>query len=173
MSYVIRHGRSFWLQPCSDGKTVRWGDRRTALVYATENEAFCVAAFLFGTGHYEPQSLTVEALYQDFKTVPVALVERLQECCLRVMNPCQISEWRGVWRRFALLAGDDAQEYLTGREPVRGALVLDIDIDLLKDLQQCAAIVATPWAGDPVAQAEFASKTLQLSLNYHAPQEID
>ncbi|HIK42139.1 hypothetical protein [Thermoleptolyngbya sp. M55_K2018_002] len=172
MSYVIRHGRSFWLQP-SPGKAVRWGSRATALTYASEAEAFCVAAFLFDTGHYAQGSLTVEALDQEFVTIPAELMQRLQDCCLRVMNPSKDRDWVEAWQRFALLAGDRTQGYFKGKSAPAGCKVVDVDHGLLKDLQLCAAIVATPHPGDPVARAEFAAKTLQLSLNYYTPQEIE
>lgn len=168
MSYVIRHGKFWWLQPCSDGNTVRWGDRSTALLYATEAEAICVAELLLSTGHYAQGSLSVEEL---FVSIPVELMQRLQACCLRVVNPPEDRDWLEVWQRFALIAGDRAQDYFKGKTAPAGCEIVAVDGDLLRDLQMCAAIVATPWPGDPVARAEFAAKTLQLSLQYYTPQE--
>lgn len=173
MSYVIRHGKSFWLQPCSDWKIVRWGDRSTALLYATEVEALCVAAFLLNTGHYAQGSLTVEPLDQEVVVIPAELMRQLQDCCLRVINPPEDPDWIEAWQRFALIAGDRAQGYLKGKTAPTGCEVVEVDSSLLRDLQMCAAIVATPWPGDPVARAEFAAKTLQLSLKYYTPQEVD
>lgn len=166
--WIVRHGKFSYLQANTTKLAVNWGDRSTARLFASEQEALCVIAALVETERYCGYNLNPEGLHADLTNVPSELLVRLQDCAKKLIDPPSQEDWKEVWRRSGAIAADEVQRCLSleGGATSIGNSVL-IGTELLLDLQECALKLAIASGADPApeaiaAVAEFAQKTLEL-----------
>lgn len=164
MKWIIRYGVHFWLQNQPDGSpVVNWGDRSTARLFCTKEQAQTVVDALLKTGWYRGCHMEVEEFRPDYVDVPPDLLWRLRRCAEILANPPQDQDLRTFWKFAGLQSANIAQDYLMGGGWAAGDAV-EIPIDLLEDLRECALKLEIPPAPevDQGAIADFAQKTLAL-----------
>jgi len=84
--WLVRHGKSFYLQSSTTKFVINWGDRSTARLFGSEQEASCVIDALLKTGHYWGYNFSLENLHLALTNVPSELLDRLQDCAQKLME---------------------------------------------------------------------------------------
>lgn len=111
--WIVRHGKFSYLQANTTKLAVNWGDRTTARLFASEQEALCVIAALVETERYCGYNLNPEGLHADLTNVPSELLVRLQDCAKKLIDPPSQEDWKEVWRRSGTIAADEVQRCLS------------------------------------------------------------
>ncbi|MFQ3618468.1 MAG: hypothetical protein SNJ57_16225 [Cyanobacteriota bacterium] len=171
MKWIIRHGIHYWLQS-SVLFTIEWGDRSTARLFSTKEQAQAVVDALLKTGRYHGVHLHIDELRPEFVNISPDLLLMLRRCAeMLAKNLPQDSFLRDFWAHASLQAVNYTENHLTDFQYM-GSDAVSISGDLLEDLQECASqlnkFLAPPKGfakNDPEPQdavVDFARKTLEL-----------